>query len=63
MLIPIDAALSEATSLEDLRARLEALKDRPPPDSLVRLLARADFAAGIAGVAGAPVTGEPEADG
>ena len=58
MLAPIDAALSGATSLADMRTRLDELESRPPPQALSTLLARADFAAGLAGVSGAPVIGE-----
>lgn len=58
ILDPIDAVLAEATTLEDLRARLDGLEDQPSPEALASLIARADFAASLAGAAGAPI--EPD---
>jgi len=59
-LLSVDEALAEATSLEDLRDRLDRLAEAPPAEALAALYARADFVAGLAGIAGAPVT--PESD-
>ena len=63
-LASVDAALAEATSPQDLRARLDTIGQTPPPAALAALVGRADFAASLAGLADAPLVGEPdEADG
>ncbi len=59
-LLPVQAALDEARSLEDLRTRLTQLADQPPAAALAGLYAHADFAAMLAGTAGAPV--RPDSD-
>ncbi|WP_170563124.1 phage portal protein family protein [Ruegeria atlantica] len=63
MIAPVEAAIAGATSLEELRASLGTLADRSPPEALTTLLARADFAAGLAGVSGAPILGGETEDG
>ncbi|WP_420012034.1 phage portal protein family protein [Tateyamaria sp.] len=55
MTAAFEAALAEATSLEDLRSRLEAIEQTTPPAALASLVGRADFAAGVAGVTDAPL--------
>ena len=60
----VEAALAEATSIGDLRARLDTIGQTPPPAALATLVGRADFAAGLAGVTDVPLVGEPDgADG
>ena len=54
-LIPIQDALDGATDLAALRQQLDTLADRPPASDLVHLYARADFAASLAAVSGAPI--------
>ena len=62
-LLPVQAALDEARSLEDLRDRLARIDDLPPAETLAALYARADFAVTMAGNVDAPVMprSDPEA--
>ena len=62
LLASVSDALESATSLEELRTQIDGLARRPPPEALSALLARADFAAGLAGVAGAPILGTEAED-
>ena len=54
-ILPVEEAIAGATSLEDLRTRLDRIDEAPPPDALAQLYARADFIAGMAGNAGVPL--------
>ena len=59
-ILPVEEAIASATSLQDLRARLDRIAQTPPPDALAQLYARADFIAGMAGNAGVPLADEED---
>ena len=59
-ILPVEEAIAGATSLQDLRTRLDRIAQAPPPDALAQLYARADFIAGMAGNAGVPLADEEE---
>ena len=64
-ILPVEEAIAGATSLQDLRTRLDRIAQAPPPDALAQLYARADFIAGMAGNAGVPLghaSGGPDGD-